>query len=104
MNALQYIEHLQKLIDKNPELAEAELWYAADDEGNMYTQVSTKPSIYYAPVDADYQDESLVPDYHFETDILNENGIYREDFDSEAEYQTAVDEVLEGYKKVILVN
>lgn len=104
MTLQEYIESLQALVEERPELADAEVWYAADDEGNMYGEISYAPSIYFAPNDAKWQDENLVSEENFQEDLLENNGIYREDFSSEAEYQSAIDEAALGFKTVVVVN
>lgn len=104
MNLQQYIDKLQQLIDNDPSLAEAEVWAAADDEGNSYSPVDTRGSIYYAPLETGYYEESLVAGYNVETDILEQEDVYRDDFDNDAEYQEACNEVLANYKRVVVIN
>lgn len=38
-----YIEQLQELIDDDPTLADVEVMYAVDDEGNEYSAIHNEP-------------------------------------------------------------
>ena len=41
----EYIENLQELITENPDLADAEVWTANDDEGNGYQSLTLLPYV-----------------------------------------------------------
>mgnify|MGYP003342300280 CR=1 FL=1 len=43
----EYLEHLVLLLNENPELANADVVYAVDDEGNDFGIVNWVPSIGY---------------------------------------------------------
>lgn len=44
MKVSEMIKNLQEFMKENGDL---ECWYARDDEGNGYQEVSYKPSLYY---------------------------------------------------------
>ena len=45
MNFKDYVNVLKKLLKENPELANAEVVYSTDDEGNGFSRVHYNPSI-----------------------------------------------------------
>jgi hypothetical protein len=49
----EYITKLQQLLFDNPDLINAEVAYATDDEGNSYCTGVFDPSIRYRPADQD---------------------------------------------------
>lgn len=57
MKLKEYIQGLQDLIDKNPEVADYEVIYSVDDEGNGYGIVNWDPSIGYYDQDNEWIDE-----------------------------------------------
>lgn len=71
MKLKKYLKYLQKLLEENPHLKDAEIYFSADDEGNGYQKVSYTPSIRFieeGTEDNYYQDsleskktESMVP-------------------------------------------
>lgn len=47
MKLKDYIETLQNLVAQDPNLAEAEMIYCEDDEGNAYKYVGFSPVVIY---------------------------------------------------------
>ena len=45
MKLKEYIENLNLLVAKNPEYAELDVIYSADDEGNQYFPIAYEPTI-----------------------------------------------------------
>ena len=106
LNLQDYVNLLQQKIVDNPELADAEVWTADDDEGNGYQRVGYEPSIRYIPEDSIsygktescYSEEDVL-DY-----IRDYECIYPEDFDTNAAYEDAVKAQKEKYITVVLLN
>ena len=71
MNLKTYIKHLQKLVEKNPKLNNATLYFVVDDEGNGYQQVSEKPSIRFIEegTEDNYYQDSLNYEKEDDTDV-----------------------------------
>ena len=106
MNLQDYINTLQELIVDNPELADAEVWTADDEEGNGYQRVGFAPSARYIPQDSvSYgKTESCYSEEDMLDNIRDYDCIYPEDFDSEAAYEEAIKVEREKYIQVLLLN
>lgn len=103
MNLQEYINSMQELITDNPELAEAEVWTADDEEGNGYTIVESAPSIRYILKDDEYQTETCQCLDYLTEDLEDE--FFEEDFKSEAKYREAIKKHIEDeYKTIVLLN
>lgn len=106
MNLQEYIDTLQKLIEEQPELAEAEVWTADDEEGNGYQQVGFPPCVRFIPKDSiSYgKTESCYDAGSIDEHISDWEGILPEDFDNESLYNEAVKEYKETLITAILLN
>lgn len=106
MNLQDYINHLQQKIVDNPELADAEVWTADDDEGNGYQRVGFEPSIRFIPLDSiSYgTTESCYSEEDMLDSIRDYECIYREDYESDAAYEEAIRLEREKYLQVLLLN
>lgn len=51
MNLEEYINTLQVLMEKRPELRKAPVYYASDDEGNAYRKVWSSGTVIYTTPD-----------------------------------------------------
>ena len=47
MKLSEYVKQLSKMLEEHPHLADAEVCYASDDEGNNYSNAVFDPSIRY---------------------------------------------------------
>lgn len=101
-----YVNFLQEMIVENPDLADAEVWAADDDEGNGYQRVGYKPSLRYIPEDSvSYgKTESCYSEEDMLDNIRDYECIYREDYESDAAYEEAIKLEKEKYLTVILLN
>ena len=59
----KYLDHIKKLAEQNPELLEATVIYASDDEGNSFHEIS------YSAASGNYDGQS------FSTDIAPVNAV-----------------------------
>ena len=101
----KYIENLQELITENPDLADAEVWTATDDEGNGYQSISCSPSLRLVDREDDYSAEYIYDLNNAVEELAEEVGVYEEDFDNhEAYLKEAREEIDRAYKVVVLVN
>ena len=101
----EYIENLQELITENPDLADAEVWTAIDDEGNGYQSISCSPSLGLVDREDDYSAEYIYDLNNAVEELAEEVGVYEEDFDNhEAYLKEAREEIDRAYKVVVLVN
>ena len=106
MNLQDYVNLLQQKIVDNPELADAEVWTADDEEGNGYQQVGFEPSVRYIPEDSvSYgKTESCYSEEDMLDNIRDYDCIYREDFESDAAYEEAIKVERDKYRQVLLLN
>lgn len=106
MNLQDYVNLLQQKIVDNPELADAEVWTADDEEGNGYQRVGFEPSIRYIPSDSiSYgTTESCYSEEDMLDSIRDYECIYEEDFENEAAYNEAIKVAREQYIQVLLLN
>jgi hypothetical protein len=72
MNLRDYINFLDELVTKQPELLDCDVIYVSDDEGNSYEHVGFTPSIMYR--------EKNTSDYYSGKD----------EFDDDSEIETVV--------------
>lgn len=54
MNLKEYLKHLNKIVEKNPEALEYEVIYSKDEEGNAFEEVFYKPSIGFLDDENEY--------------------------------------------------
>ena len=75
MNLEEYVNALQVLIEKRPELRKAPVYYASDDEGNAYRQVWSSGTILYTTPDelSNYELENKYNDFQDFTDDCDLN-------------------------------
>lgn len=100
-----YIQQLQEFLDDNPELAEAEVWYASDDEGNNYQKVGYSPSLKVIEKDEDYSTDIVYNQEEALEELAPELGIYEDDFNTAEEYRAHAQAALdEQYKTIVVVN
>lgn len=106
MNLQDYVNHLQQKIVDNPELADAEVWTADDEEGNGYQRVGFEPSVRFIPVDSvSYgKTESCYSEEDMLDNIRDYDCIYEEDFENKAAYDEAIRVAREQYIQVLLLN
>ena len=73
MNLEEYINDLQMLIEKRPELRKAPVYYASDDEGNAYRQVWFNGTVIYTTPDElnNYELENKYNDFKDFSDDCN---------------------------------
>ena len=56
MNLKEYLKHLNKIVEKNPEALEYEVIYSKDDEGNEFGEVNFKPTLGFLDDENEYTD------------------------------------------------
>lgn len=54
MTLKEYLKHLNKIVEKNPEALEYEVIYAKDEEGNEFKEVFYKPSLGFLDDENEY--------------------------------------------------
>lgn len=62
MKLKKYIKNLQKLIEEKPEVADYEVVYSVDSEGNAFYEVDFPPSVGYYDGEDWQSEENLIED------------------------------------------
>lgn len=105
MKLKQYLEQLNKLVEKDPSLLELSVYSAVDGEGNGFNSVDFSPTCLYTSknslnsyIDIVYQKEEL------ETEIAH-GYVLRRDYLTDEEYDIAVQNYIQNNSvKFIVIN
>ena len=54
MTLEKYLKHLNKIVEKNPDVLKYNVIYSKDDEGNEFEEVSYKPTLGFLDEDNEF--------------------------------------------------
>lgn len=98
MKLKDYLDFLNNLVLKNPELLTLDLYTADDPEGNNYTSMTSYPSICYTIKESQmYYLDFVCQEYELKEYV--DDNFYRSDYNTYEEYNQA----LNDYKKNKLI-